>query len=89
MIEVVRGDIGTSSKMCTFPAAVSVLFVAIVFVTLKTYSTRTRTYSLILPIFKISRRRLALKPHWNVHGVLSGVCCMLTMRASCHGHRAG
>ena len=36
-----------------------------------------------------SRRKLALKWHWNVCGVLFGVCCMLTTRASCRGRRAG
>ena len=36
-----------------------------------------------------SRRKLALKRHWDMCGVLSGGCYMLTTRASCRGRRAG
>ena len=51
-------------------------------------SARTRTYSQTLSISKIRRRRLALKCHQVVRGVVCGGCCMLMTRATCHGHPA-
>ena len=52
-------------------------------------SARAQTYSQILSTCNDSRRRLTLKRHCNVSGVLFEECCMLTTRASYHGRRAG
>ena len=52
-------------------------------------SVRTQAYSRILSTYTNSRRKLALKRHWNVCGALFGGCCMRMTRASCHGRRAG
>ena len=49
----------------------------------------TQAYSGILSTCKNSRPKLALKRHWNVHGVLFGGCRMLRTHASWRGRRAG
>ena len=70
------------------PLLFHIFFAAILLVALEAFSNRTQAYSRILSTCKNSRRKLALKLHWNVCGVLFGGCCMLMMRASCR-RRAG
>ena len=66
----------------------NVFFAAILLVVLERFSKDVGILADITHLQE-QRRKLALKRHWNVHGVLFGGCCMLTTRASCRGRRAG
>ena len=60
------------------PLLLKFFFVAILLVTVERFLAMTRIYSQTLPIFKSSRRRLALKPRWNERRALFGGYCILT-----------
>ena len=89
MLGVVQGSTQNSSRMRAFPATVKCLLRCNTTRTIiERFSEDADILADLLPI-KSSRRRLTLKGHWNVRGVLLGACFVLTTNASCRGHRVG
>ena len=70
------------------PLLFNVFFAAILLVALERFSQDAGIRADIIPLQK-QPRKLSLKRHWNVFGVLFGGYCMLTTHASCRGRRAG
>ena len=67
---MVRGGAGAGPRKRPFPSAFQRFLRCDTPRRTKATSIRTKQNSKTLPIFKRSRRRLALKRHWNVRGVL-------------------
>ena len=88
ILSVVREGTGAPSGRRAFLAAIQRLFRCDLLVALNKFSEDADILT-DLPTCRNNRRRLAMKQHWNVCGMLLAGCCVLTTRASCRGRHVG